>query len=337
MKKVFLTGATGFLGSYVARLLVKKYQVIAIHRKSSRFDLVQDIKHKIEWIECDLEKILGLDEIFGNIDIVIHCAAVVSFLPQDRMLMQRINVEATRELVDLSLAQGVERFVHISSIAALGRHKNDEKIDEKAEWQDGPLNTYYGISKQMAEREVWRGSAEGLNMIILNPSLIMGAGYWAEGSPAIAKQLEKGLSFYPTGSTGLVDVRDVAELCVKAIDIRQNNLRIIASAGNRTYEEFMSSIATKFGKKKPSIPLNSLLVAIAWRAELFLSKLLRRKPLISKDSLMAASKNGLYDNSLSKEKFNHDYRTIETTLNDLVVCYNKSKALGTKYGILPYK
>jgi len=266
----------------------------------------------------------------------VHCAAVVSFQPQDIPVMDKVNIDATSDLVDLALANNIERFVHISSIAALGRHKNDILVDENVEWQDGPLNTAYGISKQMAEREVWRGSAEGLDIIILNPSLIIGAGYWSDGAPALAAKVEKGLAFYPTGSTGFVDVRDVAKLCAKAIELPLSGLRIIVSAENRSYRHFFSMLTDKFGKKKPSVPLGPLLRGIAWRADVAVSKLFRKKQLLSKETLEASSRKGQYDNTLSKEVFTHSYRELDKTIQDLVLAYNNSKNHSNEYGIMPF-
>lgn len=336
MKRVLLTGATGFLGSYVARLLVaQNYQVIAIHRATSKFDLVAQVRDEIEWIECDLENLISHEEIFARIDIVIHCAALISFQPEDRARMYKTNVEATRDLVNLSLDNDIERFIHVSSIAALGRHKNDEVLNEQVEWQDGPLNTSYGISKQMAEREVWRGSAEGLDILILNPSLIIGAGYWAEGSPALLAKVHKGLSFYPTGTTGFVDVRDVAAFCVLAITSSKSGFRFIVSAQDMSYQDFFSKLSIAFGKKTPRIPLTKTLISIAWRLDFILAKILRKKRLLSKETLEAASRNGFYDNSLSQSSFKFDYRDIETSLIEMRSVYENSQNLSSKYGILP--
>lgn len=335
MKKVFLTGATGFLGSYVARLLVKSgYEVTAIHRKISRFELVQEARDKIKWVEGDLQDLPAIEKIMSHVDVVIHCAAMVSFQPEDRELMNRINVVGTRDLVNIALDNNIKRFVHVSSIAALGRHKNDEVLDENVEWQDSPLNTDYGISKQLAEREVWRGSAEGLDMVILNPALIIGTGYWADGSPAMIHNGAKGLPFFPSGSTGFVDVRDVAGFCVVAIKLPYSGLRIIVSAENRSYHYFFSRLAVLFGRKSPSIPLNNFLISLAVNSELIFSKFSKRKRKLSRQSLEAASRNGAYDNALSQEIFKHNYRELDQSLQEMVDIYKKSKELSMNYGVL---
>ncbi len=337
MKKVFLTGATGFLGSYVARLLVKSgYEVTATYRKTSRFDLVKEVRGQIKWVEGDLENLAIIEQVMREVEVVIHCAAVVSFQSEDKALMYKVNVEATRDLVNLALQNKIKRFVHISSIAALGRHKNDEELDENAEWQDSSLNTDYGISKQLAEREVWRGSAEGLDMVILNPALIIGTGYWAEGSPAMIDNGAKCLPFYPTGSTGFVDVRDVANFCIAAIDLPYSGLRIIISAENKSYKDFFSTIALHIGGKVPSIPLTKPLILIAVITEYLLAKFSRRKRKLSKQSLEAANRNGFYDNSLSQETFKLNYRDIDTSLKEMVDIFTKSRDLTLEYGVLSF-
>ena len=336
-KKVLLTGATGFVGSYIARyLLIKGYHVFATKRASSRMDLVSDIQDNIIWTDCDLQDTIDLEAIIEQVDSVIHCAAVVSFQPKDADLMYEVNVTGTQDLVNLSLQHKISRFVHISSIAALGRHKNDKTIDEKVEWEDGPYNTQYGISKQMSEREVWRGQAEGMSVCILNPSLILGAGYWDTGTPALFQRVHNGNSFYTTGSTGAVDVRDVARLAVLAMTSDISGERYIVSSENISYRSILNKIAIKLHKKPPHRKLNKILRALLWRADALISTFSSKKRQATKETLAAASRQSRYVSDKSKKQFNYQYLPIDQTITDTAKALVDSKQNNQNSGVLAF-
>lgn len=299
-------------------------------------DLVRDIQNQINWSTCDLQDIFELEDIIQNVDSVIHSAAVVSFQPKDAELMHQVNVVGTRDIINLSLEHKISRFVHISSIAALGRHKNDKAIDEEVEWQDSPYNTLYGISKQMAEREVWRGQAEGLEVCILNPSLILGAGYWDTGSPALFEQMHKGNPFYPTGSTGIVDVRDVAHLAILAMASDISGQRYIISSENISYRSILDNIATALHQKKPKIKLTKALIALLWRADAFLSLLSNRKRLATKETLASSSRNAQYIADKSIKTFNYSYITSNQTISQSCASYLESAENKLNHNVLKF-
>jgi nucleoside-diphosphate-sugar epimerase len=168
MNKVLVTGATGFLGSYILRLLLKKgYKVRAIRRSSSPMAMLQDIADKVEWVEGDVTDLPFLEEATKDIDYVYHAAAAVSFNSKDKEKMMLVNGIGTENIVNVCLDNGVKKLLHVSSIAALGRKENVTEIDENAQWENSPLNSDYAISKFKAECEVWRGIQEGLNAVII--------------------------------------------------------------------------------------------------------------------------------------------------------------------------
>ena len=337
MDKVFLTGATGFVGSYIARYLIRQgYTVYATKRPSSRLDLVSDIQDKIIWSDCDLQDIIDIEEIIQKVDNVIHCAAVVSFQPKDIDLMHLVNVIGTGDLVNLSLQHKIKRFVHISSIAALGRHKNDKQIDEEVEWQDSPYNTQYGISKQMSEREVWRGQAEGMNVCILNPSLILGAGFWDAGTSVLFQRAYKGNPFYTTGSTGAVDVRDVAKLAVLAMASDISGERFIISSENLSYRSMLSTIAKNLNKKEPKIKLNKALRTLLCRADALIAALSSRKRQATKETLEASSRQSRYLSDKSKKLFNYHYLPIDQTILETSKALIKSHQNNQNSGTLTF-
>ena len=251
-----ITGATGFLGSYIARQLLAegRYTTIrAIRRTEKTSEWTADIADKIEWRTADLTDIFSLEDAMQGVQHVYHAAAAISFDSNDHRAMLKTNIEGTANVVNAALACGVTKFTHVSSVAALGRNAASTFFDENNKWQTDPLNTTYGISKFNAEQEVWRGSAEGLNVVIVNPSIIIGAFDWRHGSPALIRTVAKGLRFYTTGSTGFVDVRDVATAISMLMQSDITNERYVLNAANATYQSFFNQVADALHVKRPDI------------------------------------------------------------------------------------
>jgi len=243
-KQVLVTGGTGFLGAYLLAYLVKKgYQIKAIKRKTSSMDLVKNIQHKIEWLEGDILDTPFLETAMKGVQQVYHAAAIVSFDPRDAAFMLKVNAEGTANLVNAALYEGVEKLVHVSSIAALGRKEFQPNINETAQWENSKENSNYAISKFKAECEVWRGMQEGLKIAILNPSVIIGAGNWKQGSCQLIQKVAKGLQFYPKGSTGFVDVRDVARAAILLMESDISGERYILNGANWSYQKFFTQTA----------------------------------------------------------------------------------------------
>ena len=338
MAHIFLTGATGFLGSYILRQLVTRgHSVTALRRESSRTALIHDIEDKVTWLYGDVLEIEDHKEALVGIDAIIHAAAVISFDKRDKEKMFDINVDSTRDLVNLALGIGIKKLVYISSIAALGRYRDSKMVDENIEWEDSPEHTMYGISKQMGEREVWRGFAEGIDTVVLNPSLILGAGYWGENTARIITQLYKGVPFYPTGSTGMVDVRDVAILAVAALESDITGKRYIISSENKTFKEYFENVCRVMGKKGPSRPMTKFWRGIAWRGSAFLSLISGKERMITKSHMVASARHTAYDNTLSKATFDHNYIPIAETWEATAKCYLASRESGLEHGILDFE
>ncbi len=317
---ILITGATGFLGSYISTLLVENgyTNLHATHRETSDFSLVTRIKDKINWIVCDFSDISSIHEVTRDKDVIIHSAAAVSFKKSDVELLMKSNATLTADLVNAALQNNIKRFIHISSIAAIGRSLNEDFISEKTDWSDGPLNSDYAISKRFAELEVWRGAAEGLNMCILNPSLIIGAGFWDKGTPSIFTRLKKGVTFFPTGANGVVDVRDVAKSVLLALEKNVSNKRIIISAENVYYRDFFQKIASVLKAKIPSRPLSPLLVNCYSAVDKLLNIFGTELGFVSAKQLKSLSFESRYDNKISVEELGLKYRDLEVSINDIV-------------------
>jgi nucleoside-diphosphate-sugar epimerase len=297
---VLVTGGTGFLGSYIIKHLVEKgYRVRAIRRQTAILPsyIPKEIFDQVEWMEGDILDVISLEEAMEGIDQVIHAAAVVSFLKADRKRMYQVNVGGTANVVNIALDKKVNRFVYISSVAALGRTAYGGSVNEEREWEDNKVNTHYARSKYKAELEVWRGSGEGLNTIILNPSTILGFGDWNCSSCAIFKSVYNEFKWYSPGINGFVDVEDVARATVLLMESNISDQRYIVNSDNWLFKQLLETMADNFQKKKPSKQTTPALIAMAWRLEKLKSVFSGHKPLLTKESARVAHSKTYFENA----------------------------------------
>lgn len=334
-KQIFVTGGTGFVGSYLLRYLVRQGCLVkAMKRANSPMDLVADVKEQIEWLEGDILDMPFLEAALKGVHQVYHAAAMISFDPKEAILMHQINVEGTANLVNACLHEGVEKIVHISSIAALGRKEFEPNINESAQWENSSENSNYAISKFKAECEVWRAFQEGLPMAILNPSVILGAGYWNEGSCKLFSKVAQGFSYYPAGNTGFVDVRDVARAAILLMESNISGERFIVNGDNWSYQQFFGEIAQSLGKKLPTKKVKPIVVNILWRLEWLRSKLLRTAPLLTKETARTAQASYYYQNKKIIDKLAINFVPIEQCVQETAAALTKSQKEHKNYAIL---
>jgi dihydroflavonol-4-reductase len=210
--------------------------------------------------------------------------------------MYNVNISGTANVVNLALENDVKKLLHISSISALGRTSSGEHVSEEKKWVESKLNTHYGITKNKAEREVWRGISEGLNAVIINPSTVLGYGNWHDGSCALFRNVYREFPWYTTGINGFVDVEDVAKVAVLLIESDINEERFIINSENWEFRQLFNTIAESFGKKTPSLQATALLSSIAWRLEKVKSSLANRKPLLTKETAKIALSKTYWEN-----------------------------------------
>lgn len=327
MQQIFVTGGTGFVGSYLLRYLVQQghQNIKAVKRANSSMALVEPIRDKIQWVEGDILDVPFLEQEMEGITQVYHCAAVVSFEPKVAEKMKQVNIEGTANIVNIALHHQVEKMVYISSVAALGTSKPNEWQDEKTKWKEDKNNSNYSKSKYRAEMEVWRGIMEGLNAAIICPSLILGSGFWNRGTGNIFRLYGNGFPFYAAGIGGLVDVRDVAKAAIKLMESTIQEERFVVSGENLSYKELFTQIAIAAGVKPPAYLINSFLTGIGWRLEWLKSSLTSIPPTITKESARSAANQTYYNNQKSLEVLNLHYTPIAQTIQETVQQFKQAQ------------
>ena len=297
-KKTLVTGAAGLLGVYLIRELLKTNEpVIAIYRSKIPTQLSPEEQAQVTWIQGDILDVLFLAEVMEDCDKVYHCAGLVSFSPKRVKDLYKINVDGTANIVNACLAAGVNKLIHVSSVASLGRKRNGQTVTEIVKWDDNANPSVYGKTKYLGELEVWRGIAEGLNAVIVNPVIILGKGDWHSGSGATFKNAYNEFPWYTEGSSGFVDGEDVAKAMVMLMDSEITAERFILSAENWTYRGLFTAMAKGFGKKPPSRKVTPLLAALVWRLEAIKGWITGQDPLLTKETAETAQQTVKFDNT----------------------------------------
>jgi dihydroflavonol-4-reductase len=250
----------------------------------------------VEWVEGDILDVVSLQDAMEGIDTVIHSAAIVSFASKDRNEMYQVNVDGTANVVNMALEKNVRRLIHVSSVAALGRTAGGGRVNETKTWEESKVNTHYAKSKHKGELHVWRGIAEGLEAVILNPSTILGYGDWNHGSCAIFKNVNEGFNWYTPGINGFVDVEDVAKVTCLFVENDISDERYIVNGDTWSFKKLQDTIAAGFSKKGPTRKTSAFILAIAWRLEKLKSFFTGKKPLLTKESIRVANSQTWFEN-----------------------------------------
>jgi dihydroflavonol-4-reductase len=336
-KTIFLTGATGLVGSYAARWLVSRgHEVRALVRPESRLDLLAEARDKVAYVQGDLSDWEALERGMRGADAVVHAAGMVSMDMRKKRQLRQINAEATALMTHVALDVGVPHFAFISSIAAIGRSTDEQHIDEETAWQDSPYNSVYARSKFAGEREVWRAGEEGLPFSIINPAVVLGAGFWKESSASFFRQVYKGLPFMPGGSTAFVDVRDLAQLIGAVVEGGPTGERLIAAAENASWREVIAVTARCMDRPSPGRAMPDWLGTVAPTLARIQRLFSGGEPLVTSESLRLAQAKYTYHTGRAKERYGFAYRSLEETIRESVGVFLKTFPQGKNWGVLGF-
>lgn len=327
---ILVTGGTGLVGAHLLlHLLENETSVCAIYRnpeKIKKTKLLFQIYNKellfekISWIEADINDITSLETAFCNIDYVYHCAALISFDPKDEEKLRKINIEGTANIVNFCLAKNVQKLCYVSSIAALGDLLEHEKIiTEQTEWNPEKSHSDYAISKFGAEMEIWRAQQEGLKVVIVNPGVVLGAGFENQGSSEIFTKVKKGLRFYTNGSTGFVAVWDLVNIMILLMKSDIDGERFTVISENMSYKNLLFEIATQYKVKKQTIYASPFMTNLASKADWILSNIFFKKRKLSWDLSKTLHEKSLISNDKIKTTFYYDFEKIEDTIRKIIV------------------
>ena len=334
---ILVTGGTGLVGSHLLfKLVTNKENVRAIYRREKTLQRVKNVFsyfsddaeklfNGIEWVKGDINNIPELTDAFKNITHVYHCAAFVSFEPDTYKTLRKVNIGGTANIVNLCISNGIKKLCYVSSIAAIGKHSNSEKlIDEQTPWNPEEDNSVYAITKYGAELEVWRGSQEGLDIVIVNPGIILGAGYWNGGSSGnLFKKIQKGMRYYVLGISGYVDVWDVVDAMYQLMTSAIKNENFILVSENLSFKTFQTSTANALSVKPPHKEAKPWLLNISWRLDWLNFNLFGKRRRLTKQTAKSATSITKYDNSKLKYTLNFEFKPIDRAIEDICELYLK--------------
>lgn len=330
---ILVTGGTGLVGSHLLYFLLKEktQHIRALHRKSSDIAAVMSIFKRytsaeqaeklfeqIEWFEADLTDLPALEKAFVGITHVYHCAAFVSFNPSDFDMLKKINVEGTANIMNLCIDFKIEKCCFVSSIATLSKKPEQPLIDENSNWNPNDKNSAYSLTKYGAEMEAWRATQEGVDVVIVNPGIILGISPNRQESSIVATlKNRKNIPFYTSGGNGFVDVRDVVHVMIALMKLPIKNERFILVGENADYKTFLSNFAKAFHLKPPQRKISPLTMRILNRIEWLSHILFRNRRRLSKDLVRSLYTTRNYDNSKIVNLLNHRFISLDESFQHL--------------------
>jgi nucleoside-diphosphate-sugar epimerase len=343
---ILLTGGTGFIGSYLLYYLLQEHESIRATRRAGsslqhtefifrhlhvtdptpKNESWQQMLSRVQWVEADILDTEALSEATKGIDTVFHAAASVSFNPKKGDHTRLVNIEGTANVVNACIENSVRKLAYVSSVAALAR-KPDAKVNEDDELDELKFTNAYSESKYFAEMEVWRGQAEGLEVVVINPGIVLGWGNFNNGSPEMFKTIADGLKFYPPGANAFVDVRDVAKaLILLNKDERATGRRFIAASANISYKQLFDQMANALGVRAPYIAAGKKLTYMVWLFAEAYAFITRGSPFVTKDMAMTSTRTYYYDTNRLVNELSYQYLPLEQTLKDTAAAYKDWKS-----------
>lgn len=324
---ILVTGGTGLVGSHLLyHLLLENDSVRAIHQKNSDLNAVKNVFqyygakgdelfNRIRWVEAELNDVPELEIAFEDVHQVYHAAALVSFLSRDYQKMRRINIEGTTNIVNLCICNQVEKLCFVSSVAAIENEASGVIMDESDNWNSATDKSGYAITKYGAEMEIWRACQEGLDVVIVNPGIIIGPGFWRFGSGSFFKRIFKGLKYYTTGTSGYVSVDDVVSIMTLLMAGSIKNERYIVIAENLSFQSFFAKIAKALNVEAPKKKASPLLLQIAWRIDWLRSIIKGKHRRLVRHSVNSIQSIRNYDNAKIKRDLNYEFNSVDSAIS----------------------
>ncbi len=328
---ILLTGATGLVGSHlIAKLLQQNKKVVVTKRKKSNTGITKTILsyylkdveqyfNDITWVEVDFFNPLDIQEILEKYDIqeIYHCAGLISFDDRKRKEIIKTNVDITANLINACIDTPI-KFCYVSSVAALLNQFEHDNITEQTFWQPGKYEYAYALSKYLGECEVWRGIEEGLNAVIVNPGIIIGAGNWNSGWGKLVKKAYKGIPFYTLGRMGYVAVDDVVNIMIQLMNKKIFSKRFVVIENNYTFKEILTELHISLSKNPPTREAKLWMLYLAKYGEYLYSMINPKyEPDFTKATIQSAITQNYYNNTLIKETLNYSFIPVKQYIHQV--------------------
>ncbi|WP_027394860.1 NAD-dependent epimerase/dehydratase family protein [Aquimarina latercula] len=333
---ILVTGATGLVGTHLLiKLVEEKQHVRALYRTIDKKEYAKNIFAQcckpedknifdtIDWVQGDLNDIPNLTNAFDGITHVYHCAAMISFNPSHYKKLRKTNIQGTANVVNLSLIHNIQKLCYVSSIATISENNLQKPINETSEWNPEISDSVYAITKYGAEMEVWRGTQEGLDTVIVNPGIIIGRGFYNSGSGYLFKKIHKGMKFYTTGTTGYVAVNDVVKIMHRLMNSEIKNQRYILVSENLSFKSAFSMIAKALNKPSPKKKVSPFLMKVAFYLQKFSHTFFKTKRTIFKSSIKSAFSNSFYENDKIKKELTYSFTPMEKAIETTASFFQK--------------
>ncbi|GAA4944901.1 NAD-dependent epimerase/dehydratase family protein [Algibacter agarivorans] len=332
---ILVTGGTGLVGAHLLFKLVNSHEKVkAIYRNERKLSNVKNVFscytddyeslfNAVEWIQADILDIPALSEAFTGISRIYHCAAFVSFEPDKYQLLRRTNIEGTANIVNLCLSNTVEKLCYVSSIATLGHELNNKSITEDTNWNPEEDNNAYAITKYGAEMEVWRATQEGLDVVIVNPGVILGAGIWRYGSGSLFQKAHKGLKYYTSGTVALIAVDDVVSIMIELMNSPITNERFVLVAEDWSYKDFLQALAKSVDVIPPKKLAGPWLLNLVWKLDWLKHKLTGKRRQITKHLAKSLVTETNHNSDKIKTALNYKFKAVDKTIDAIGTLYLK--------------
>ena len=323
---IAVTGATGLVGTHLLAELIKENEPLkAFYRTEEKREESVKLIHEVygeeikeavidvHWIRLDILDVSALSEHLSDVDYLYHCAGKISNKPSEIKLTRKINIEGTANVMNMALKKDIKKVCHVSSVAALG-HSEASEINERSVRDNNRSVSNYSIAKYGAEMEAWRVAEEGLPIVIVNPSLIIGEGFYHSGSGQLLQKIRSGTNFYVEKVGGFVDVQDVVAAMIKLMKNDIKHERFIISAENRSIKDLMNDLSVELGQKPPQFKLSRFLLYLIWSIEIILGFFRIKKRTLTLQIINELDSKSYYDNSNIKETIGFQFTPMKETI-----------------------
>jgi dihydroflavonol-4-reductase len=322
---ILITGATGLIGSHLTcRLIGQGKNIIALKRENSNLKNLEQVAQlysitaqqlqQIQWVQGDLSDIFSLIDAMQGVEEVYHCAGLVSFDKKHRDSLQKINSEGSANMINAALECGIKKFCHVSSVATLPNHDNKKIVDENIYWKSSPANSCYAISKYGGEREAWRGVEEGLNVVIVNPAVVLGAGCYGQSSSRLIDECYKGIKVYTEGVAGYIDVRDVVTCMISLMERGKFGQRYVLSAENMAFSSVFNLFHDAFGRPHAKYKAGKNMLAIGTLLDSVCCSFSGKERRLTPDISRAALEKSYFSNEKIKNVLPIQFIPIKETV-----------------------